>query len=86
MMTHNSMKDKFDDYKKLDFEKFLKMIGDLRQEYQPNKDDCTNCIGQITAHFDASDKRDRDVVGTGTIYFKLTKTKYLIVTAAHNLV
>ena len=62
------------------------MLGDIRQEYQPNKDDCTNCIGQITAHFDASDQKDRDAVGTGTIYFKLTKKKYLIITAAHNLV
>ena len=43
-------------------------------------------MGQIVAHFETSDPAEREVTGTGTIYFMTSQRKFLIVTAAHNLV
>ena len=43
-------------------------------------------MGQINAIFEASDAAEREVIGTGTIYFTLGEGKFAILTAAHNVV
>ena len=67
-------------------EAYCKNNGDIRKEFPPNDDDCTSLNGQIIAFFDSPDPAKREVIGTARIIYKHSERKFVIITAAHNLV